>query len=176
MKLHEIVLNQTLSNGSENARYTLIHHPGLFRAAALFTCCDDPVALRSAFGPKMIREATQWGYPALDYTDRADARDYSLAANVRNIRTPLLLQISDREYLYSLETYAAYIEAKQCIDMYVFPDEYHIFWQPAHRLAVYKRTIAWFEFLLHERPVEPTLTTNSVDSEGARPAVCQKPS
>lgn len=32
--------------------------------------------------------------------------------------------------------------------MHVFPDEYHIKWQPKHRLAVYRRNIQWMKFWL----------------------------
>jgi hypothetical protein len=32
--------------------------------------------------------------------------------------------------------------------MFVFPDEYHIKWQPRHRDAVYGRTVDWFAFWL----------------------------
>jgi hypothetical protein len=32
--------------------------------------------------------------------------------------------------------------------MYVFPHEYHIKWQPVHRLAIYRRNIDWFDFWL----------------------------
>ena len=32
--------------------------------------------------------------------------------------------------------------------MYVFFGEHHIKWQPVHRLAVYRRTIDWFDFWL----------------------------
>lgn len=38
--------------------------------------------------------------------------------------------------------------------MFVFPDEYHLKWQPAHRLAIYDRVLDWFDFWLRGR-VDP---------------------
>jgi hypothetical protein len=35
--------------------------------------------------------------------------------------------------------------------MYVFADEYHVKWHPAHRLAIYERAIDWFDFWLNGR-------------------------
>ncbi len=140
------------SNGAENARFTMIEHPTLFRAAALYTCCDDPVAARIAFGPQTARKVVTWGYPRLAARDRKARENYSIAANAGRIKTPILVQVSDREYLLALEAFAAFSEAGKCIEMYVFPDEYHITWQPAHRLAIYNRTISWFKRWLDVTP------------------------
>ena len=34
------------------------------------------------------------------------------------------------------------------MEMFVLPDEPHVKWQPAHRLAMYERVIDWFAFWL----------------------------
>jgi hypothetical protein len=34
--------------------------------------------------------------------------------------------------------------------MVVFPNEYHVKWQPAHRLAIYNRNLDWFRFWLQD--------------------------
>ena len=50
----------------------------------------------------------------------------------------------------------ALANAGKPVEMYRFPDEYHVKWQPAHRYAVYNRNIDWFNFWL--RDVESGLT------------------
>ncbi len=134
------------SNGSENAQFAMIKNPDLFKAAALYSCCEDPVAARIAFGPAMARKLVDWGYPKLDSGDRKT--ESSLAAHASQVKSPILLQVSDGEYLLALEAFSALTEAGKCISMYVHPDEYHIIWQPAHRLAIYDRTVSWFKALL----------------------------
>ena len=48
------------------------------------------------------------------------------------------------EPLVMLQTHGKPVEA------YVFPDEYHVPWQPAHRLAMYRRNLDWFRFWLQD--------------------------
>lgn len=43
----------------------------------------------------------------------------------------------------------AVLRTPPAIDMFVYPDEHHVKWQPAHRLATYARAIAWFDFWLN---------------------------
>lgn len=93
------------------------------------------------------------GYPKL--TDRStQAEDFwrqiALSYNADRIRTPILLQLSDDEYSSALVTYTALREAKVPIDMFVFPGEHHIKWQPAHRLAQYQRSLDWFDYWLKD--------------------------
>lgn len=131
------------SNGSENARFAIMQHPELFKAAALFTCCDDPVSSRIALGPSLADRRKKWGYPALKL-DAPVTPVWPFATQARRIDVPLLLQLADREYLLALETFSAFSEAGKCVEMYVFPNEYHVLWQPAHRRAAYQRTADWF--------------------------------
>jgi hypothetical protein len=32
--------------------------------------------------------------------------------------------------------------------MFVLPGEHHVKWQPAHRLAIYQRSLDWFDYWL----------------------------
>ncbi|AJR23354.1 hypothetical protein [Sphingobium sp. YBL2] len=72
----------------------------------------------------------------------------SVSRNAAKISTPVLFNLSDAEYLHSLVSIRALRFFGQPVDAYVFPDEQHIKWQAAHRLAVYERNIAWFDFWL----------------------------
>jgi acetyl esterase/lipase len=72
----------------------------------------------------------------------------ALGANAHLISTPILVHASEQEFLGALETYTALREAGVPIDMFVYPDEYHSRWQPAHRLATYRRSLDWFDYWL----------------------------
>jgi hypothetical protein len=50
----------------------------------------------------------------------------------------------------ALETYAALDHAQTPVEMYVFPDEHHVKSHPVHRLAIYERNLAWFDFWLRD--------------------------
>jgi hypothetical protein len=78
------------------------------------------------------------GYPRM--TEPADAfwNAVSLVRNARSIAVPILLQLSDDEAMSALPTFTALREVDGAIDMFVFPDERHVKWQPAHRLAMYR--------------------------------------
>ena len=105
-------------------------------------------------GPGSMRDFAAMGYPgAMSDADPFWGR-ISIAKNTATVRTPMLLQLADTEYLGALTAFTALRQAKAPVDMYVFPQETHIKWQPAHRLAIYRRSLAWFGFWLRDE--EPT--------------------
>jgi dipeptidyl aminopeptidase/acylaminoacyl peptidase len=138
-----------LSDGASTVQYALINRP-IFAAAAISNCCFDRSALQLV-GPSATRHFEAEGYPSP--VEPADIfwRPISLGLNARSIRTPLLLQLADDEYLTALESYNAIREAGTPIDMYVYEHEHHIKWQPVHRLAIYERNLAWFDYWLNHR-------------------------
>lgn len=135
------------SDGVDKATYTLINNDA-FAAVSLAACCSDPMAINGTIGPYLSDVALAMGYPA--YKDRVSerVRQYSVAANAEKLRTPILIQTADREFLRSLEVEAAFRQAGRPLSLYVFPDEYHVFWQPAHRKAAYQRNLDWFDYQL----------------------------
>jgi len=137
-----------LSDGSSTVQFALLNSDR-FRAAATSTCCESAGAL-STVGLAYSDSTTKWGYPAPGFDDPDFWKPYSLAANAGQMRTPLLIQAADREYRLALETYAALDHAQAPVEMYVFPDEHHIKYHPAHRLAIYERNLAWFDFWLRD--------------------------
>jgi dipeptidyl aminopeptidase/acylaminoacyl peptidase len=102
-------------------------------------------------GPGLRATEEQWGLHPLAADNIAQWRDVSLAMNAARIATPLLLQLSGWEFREALETVAAFRAHQRPLDLYVFPDEYHLKVQPAHRLAIYRRNIQWFDFWLRGR-------------------------
>jgi dipeptidyl aminopeptidase/acylaminoacyl peptidase len=135
-----------LSDGSSTVQFALLNSRR-FAAAAISTCCESAGALASV-GLAYSDATTRWGYPAPGAEDSEFWKPYSLAANAARMRTPLLIQVADREYRLALETYAALDHARAPVEMYVFPDEHHVKSHPAHRLAIYERNLAWFDFWL----------------------------
>ncbi|MCE4369698.1 Atxe2 family lasso peptide isopeptidase [Xanthomonas hortorum] len=67
--------------------------------------------------------------------------------NLEKILVPILFQLSEQEYLMTLDYSLPLIRRHQG-DMYVFPDEPHTKFSPSHKLAVYERNVDWFRFWL----------------------------
>jgi dipeptidyl aminopeptidase/acylaminoacyl peptidase len=138
-----------LSDGSTTAEFAMVNS-GLFAAASVSTCCIEPWTINAAMGPAYTKVMRDDGWPPGRYSDASFWSKGSVALNASRIDVPLLIQQADREYLTALETYQALRDNHKPVDMYVFPDEYHHKWQPAHRLAVYTRNLDWFRFWLKE--------------------------
>ena len=86
-------------------------------------------------------------------------RAHSLWQNISEVNEPYLANVSDMEFLPSVEQILRLQKAGRPVEMYVFPSEYHIKWQPQHRLAIYRRNVQWLKFWLmgveESDPVSP---------------------
>jgi len=134
------------SDGSSTVEWAL-NHSDLFSAAAMSSCCWDP-GFVARVGPAAARHFRAEGYPGILGRDDPFWDDMALQSNARRISTPILVNASEQEFLAALETYTALREAGVPIDMFIYPDEYHTRWQPAHRLATYRRSLDWFDYWL----------------------------
>jgi dipeptidyl aminopeptidase/acylaminoacyl peptidase len=67
--------------------------------------------------------------------------------NLDRISIPVLFQMPEQEYLMALD-YAVPLIKRGSADLYVFPNEPHIKFQPRHKLAAYERNVDWFRFWL----------------------------
>nr|WP_281277586.1 prolyl oligopeptidase family serine peptidase [Hankyongella ginsenosidimutans] len=139
-----------LSDGSTAVRFALVNS-NLFAAAAISTCCIDYRTVMSYGGIGLAEFSHKRGLPLNIADDRAFWMPISLELNAARIKTPLLMQLADEEYLHSLDTFTALREYGRPVEMYVFPGEHHIKWQPAHRLAIYERNLDWFDYWLRGR-------------------------
>ncbi|MDR7256285.1 dipeptidyl aminopeptidase/acylaminoacyl peptidase [Sphingomonas sp. BE270] len=148
-----------LSDGVATVQFALIHNP-IFAAAAMSNCCFDASSLLLV-GPKASRHFQAVGYPAPAKDDGTFWDQLSLARNAARIETPILMQEADDEYLTGLETYSALADAGKKVDMFVYPGEHHIKWQPAHRRSIYLRNIWWFDYWL--RGVRPSSPEGSAE-------------
>lgn len=137
-----------VSDGATTAQFAMIHAPQLFRAASMGSCCLDPTSIMIYGGPGLTEEREKWGFPPADGPGSGAWQAVSLAVNRSEVMAPLLMNLADHEFLISQETYAAYRRARRPVDVRIFPNEFHLKWQPAHRRAIYCRNVAWFSFWL----------------------------
>jgi len=139
-----------LSDGADTAKWALIN-TRRYKAAAISGCCIDPSSANFSLGLAFRHDVREWGYPPPGSDDKAFWAPASLRRNAEYIEAPLLIQTADRQYRMALDSVTALMDAGKPVEMYVFPDEYHVKWQPAHRLAIYNRVIDWFDFWLRGR-------------------------
>lgn len=135
-----------LSDGASTVQYAALHS-NLFAVASISGCCWEP-GQAAQLGPAVARQFAETGWPKL--TDRADEfwSQISWVRNADRVKIPLLMQLADSEFRSALAPFTAIREVDGFADMYVFPDEPHVKWQPAHRLAIYQRNLDWFDFWL----------------------------
>ncbi|WP_454798692.1 Atxe2 family lasso peptide isopeptidase [Novosphingobium lindaniclasticum] len=157
-----------LSDGASTIEFGLVNSRR-FAAAAMSTCCDDMLSSLVLGGFAWGENNIKLGLPPSVDNDREYWRPVSLSVNARKIDTPLLMQLADRESLLALPALGALREAGKPVEMFVYPDEYHSKWQPAHRLAVYERAIDWFAYWLRsERDPDPAKQEQYARWDGLR--------
>lgn len=144
-----------LSDGASTVQFAL-NNSDRFKAAIVASCCDEPSAVFSV-GPAYGGVVAQVGYPPAGEDGRAFWQAQSLAMNAHRIRVPLLMNLADAEFRMAQETFSALRAHDAPVEMYVFEDEWHTKQHPAHRLAIYERNLAWFDFWLRgvETPHPP---------------------
>jgi dipeptidyl aminopeptidase/acylaminoacyl peptidase len=97
-------------------------------------------------------DISQWMIPffgASVYDDRSVYGKSSPINFIKNVRTPTLILVGDRdgecpapqsfEFWHALRTFG--VETQ----LVVYPDEGHVIWQPEHQRDVAERTIEWFD-------------------------------
>ena len=136
-----------LSYGSEVTMWTVAQSQ-IVKAASVSGVSVTPTyylfnSLREGFRGR-VRRSWQLGSPE-ETPERW--REISPAFHLDRIRTPLLFQVPEQEYRMMLD-YALPLVRREQGDLYVFPEEAHIKFQPRHKLAVYERNIDWFRFWL----------------------------
>lgn len=95
--------------------------------------------------PAVLRSG--WGIGDPDH-DRPGWRNLSPAFNVDRIRAPLLMQLPELEYRPNVELLARLQRAGKPVELWAFPDEVHVKWQPRHQLAANARNLDWFRYWL----------------------------
>jgi len=134
-----------LSDGASSARFALINSR-VFSAAAISSSSLEVKTTMTYGGIAWADFNRKLGYPPTIRSDPQFWKPFSMALNASYMNVPLLIQASDDEYVLALETFTALRESGKPVEMYVYPNEHHIKWQPEHRLAVYNRDVDWFAF------------------------------
>lgn len=135
-----------LSDGSSTVQFAALNST-LFAAGSATGCCWEPTQ-DGLIGPVIADHFHAVGWPAINDEATEFWSRMSLSRNAGRVAFPILMQAADNEYLFALQSYTALLRAGAPVDLFVFADEDHVKWQPAHRLAVYRRNLAWFDFWL----------------------------
>jgi dipeptidyl aminopeptidase/acylaminoacyl peptidase len=136
-----------LSYGSEATLWTLAHSD-VVTAASVSGVSVTPTyylfnSLRDAFRSN-LRKVWRLGAPN-ETPERW--KKLSPAYQLDRIKAPILFQMPEQEYRETLD-YALPLVRRHQAEIYVFPDETHIKFQPRHKLAAYERNLDWFRFWL----------------------------
>ena len=115
------------------------------------SCCEGENAYPLESGPQFEKTLRGAGYRFFEAGADEFWKPMSLVLNADRISAPILVQTSDSEYEGGLDTAAAFRIRQKPFELYVFNDEGHFLSQPAHRLAMYERSVEWFEFWLMGR-------------------------
>jgi dipeptidyl aminopeptidase/acylaminoacyl peptidase len=125
-------------------------HSQLFSALALATSDTTPTffwfnALPGRDAPEILRKSFRLGWP-----DREPEswKRFSAAGNASRIHAPVLMQEPEQEYRDNVELAARLGRDHVPVEMWAFPQETHIKYQPRHRLAAATRYLDWFRYWL----------------------------
>lgn len=66
------------------------------------------------------------------------------------IHVPLLMQLPEREFRFNVELAARLGQAGKPVELWAFPEETHLKYQPRHKAAIYERNLDWFRFWLRD--------------------------
>jgi dipeptidyl aminopeptidase/acylaminoacyl peptidase len=137
------------SYGSELTNLAITHSHTFAAASAGSGGANNPGDYWLFGGPfQHYIEGTMGGSPYADYDKRFD--DLSTVKRAEQVTTPLLIESSPSEMLGSLEFYTKLKRLGKPVQMVIYPDEGHIYSQPAHRIASMQRNLDWFRFWLQD--------------------------
>jgi dipeptidyl aminopeptidase/acylaminoacyl peptidase len=77
--------------------------------------------------------------------------DFSASARTRSFAGPLLQQWTSADAHHAVEMDQLLKSARIPTELYIFPSEAHLFWQPRHRAAAMEQNLDWFDFWLAGR-------------------------
>lgn len=95
--------------------------------------------------PDILKKVWNIGPPDVD---RARWKQLSASHSLGKLDAPLLMQLPEREFRSNVEIAAKLGRAGKPVELWAFPYETHIMYQPRHKRAVYERNLDWFRFWL----------------------------
>ncbi len=139
-----------LSAGAEIGMHSLLYGKRNFAAAILSSTSWDPIDFY--ISPDDTRKLfVQMGRGVPEGPDGGWWRKVSPALNVDKIHTPILMNVADRELIWSIQTISSMKEHRKPLEVFVYPDEWHVKGWPSHRYAIYLRNIDWLNFWLKDQ-------------------------
>lgn len=97
--------------------------------------------------PPLLKQAWGIGRPE---DDPARWKMLSPSLETDKLDAPLLMQLPEREFRFNVELAARLARAGKPVELWAFPDETHLKYQPRHKAAVYARNLDWFRFWLQD--------------------------
>jgi dienelactone hydrolase len=132
------------STGASYVAYSMIHSD-LFAAASLSSIQWAPIGFYLTPSGKQYRDYLTW----LGFGPQAQKWEkVSLSLNVEKINVPILINAADSEHYGAMQDATSLADAGKPFEMFVYSNEYHVKWQPAHRYYIYERNVDWFNFWL----------------------------
>jgi len=123
----------------------MISHSDLFQAGiASGLGSDDPYSYYIEGGQKAYAMYGLGGLPEGETSVRW--REVSPALNAKRVKAPLLVNAADSEFRTGLQFYTTLKELGKPVEVFLYPDEFHVKNQPKHRFEIYERNVDWFRF------------------------------
>jgi dipeptidyl aminopeptidase/acylaminoacyl peptidase len=138
-----------LSFGSQ-VTMAVLAQTKLLRAAAIASLQVEPYYYWANNLPgRDVRPTLQdfFGLGSPD-TDPDHWKQVSPALHADRIKAPLLMQLPESEVRQTMELFSRLASSSTPVEMFGFPNETHLKWEPRHKLSVYERNLDWFRFWL----------------------------
>jgi dipeptidyl aminopeptidase/acylaminoacyl peptidase len=99
-----------------------------------------------------------------------------VADHVDDIETPILMNLADSETLALIKLLRNLDDAGRPYDAYIFKDETHFKWQPAHIATIMQRNLDWFQYWLQDyKRADASVAGQYRDWDQLRAQQCRNP-
>lgn len=138
-----------LSFGGEVTMWIATHSSKLSAISISNSVLSETYYWFNAIAGREVPDILQkvWGIGPPD-VDRARWKTLAATHSLDKLRAPLLMQLPEREFRTNVELAARLGRAGKAVELWAFPYETHIMYQPRHKRAVYERNLDWFRFWL----------------------------
>jgi dipeptidyl aminopeptidase/acylaminoacyl peptidase len=140
-----------VSHGSFVPMYMLIEHD-LIAAISISSPDWTPIQYytSTARTRELVAASSEEFLPKPEGHGREFYRRIDLADQIDEIEAPILMNLAAAETLALTPLIRGMADAGKPYDAYIFPNETHLKWQPAHLHAINHRNLDWFRFWLQD--------------------------
>lgn len=134
----------------ESVTTAVLERTPLLRAASIASADMDPVYWWAASVPGRDIKGMLWDQFRVGNPDTQPEGWKAITAigGLANLHAPLLMQLPESETRLAIEFYGRLASSPTPTELYSYPNEMHVKWEPRHKLAVYQRNLDWFRFWL----------------------------